>query len=44
MATKTSESKAKDTDIAMIGADAYCTAYYLKRAQIFTISMRDIQY
>ena len=42
--TKTSEPKAKDIDIAMIGADAYRAACHLKRAQVFAISMRDIQY
>ena len=36
--------KAKDIDIAMIGANAYCATCYLKKAQVFTISMRDIQY
>ncbi len=41
---KTSESKAKDIDITMIGTDAYCIAYCLKKAQVFAISMRDIQY
>ena len=40
--TKTSEPKAKDIDIAMIGADAYRAACHLKRAQVFAISMRDI--
>ena len=44
LVTKKSDSKAKDIDIAMIGADAYCTAGCLKRAQVFIISMRDIQY
>ena len=42
--TKTSEPKAKDIDIAMIGADAYRAACHLKGAQVFTVSMRDIQY
>ena len=28
----------------MIGADAYCAACHLKRAQVFAVSMRDIQY
>ena len=36
------EPKAKDIDIAMIGADAYCIAYCLKKAQVFAVSMRDI--
>ena len=44
MATKESDFKAKDIDIAMIGADAYCAACRLKRAQVFAVSMRDIQY
>ncbi len=43
-AIKTSEPKAKDIDIAMIGADTYCTTCRLKRAQMFAVSMRDIQY
>ena len=42
--TKTSEPKAKDIDIAMIGADAYRAACHLKGAQVFAVSMRDIQY
>ena len=42
--TKTSEPKAKDIDIGMIGADVYCTVCHLKRAQVFVVSMRDIQY
>ena len=43
-ATKTSEPKTKDIDIAMIGADAYRTACRLKGAQVFAVSMKDIQY
>ena len=43
-ATKESDSKAKDIDIAMIGADAYRAACRLKKAQVFAVSMRDIQY
>ncbi len=43
-AIKTSEPKAQDIDIAMIGADAYCAACRLKRAEVFAVSMRDIQY
>ena len=39
-----SEPKAKDIDIAMIGVNAYCAACRLKKAQVFTVSMRDIQY
>ena len=42
MAIKKSDLKAKNSDITMIGADAYCTACHLKRAQLFAISMRDI--
>ncbi len=42
--TKTSKPKAKDIDIAMIGAKAYRVACCLKRAQVFTVSMKDIQY
>ena len=42
--TKTSEPKAKDIDIAIIGTDAYCTACCLKRTQVFAVSRRDIQY
>ncbi len=41
---KTSEPTAKDIDIAMIGANAYYAACCLKKAQVFAISMRDIQY
>ena len=44
LTTKISEPKAKDIDIAMIGVNAYCTACRLKRAQVFAVSMRDIQY
>ncbi len=43
-ATIKSEPKAKDIDIAMIGADAYRAACCLKAAQMFAVSMRDIQY
>ena len=43
-ATKKSDLKAKNIDIAIIGADAYCEACRLKGAQIFAVSMRDIQY
>ena len=41
-ATKISKLKAENIDIAMIGVDAYCIACYLKKAQVFIISMRDI--
>ena len=39
-----SEPKVKDIDIALIGTAAYCAAYRLKRAQVFAVSIRDIQY
>lgn len=42
MVTKKSDSKAKDIDIAIISADAYCRACHSKRAQVFAILMRDI--
>ena len=42
--TKTSEPKIKNINIAIISADVYCTACCLKKAQVFAISMRDIQY
>ncbi len=41
---KTSEPKAKNIDIAMIGVNAYHAACRLKGAQVFAVSMRDIQY
>ena len=44
LATLKSNRKAKDSDIAIIGADAYCAACHLKRAQMFAVSIRDIQY
>lgn len=44
VATKISKSKVKDIDNAMIGGDAYCAIYCLKKGQVFAISMRDIQY
>ena len=43
-ATKTLEPKARDIDITMFGVDTYYVACRLKRAQVFAISMRDIQY
>ena len=43
-ATKELDPKAKDIHIAMIGADAYYVACRLKRAQVFAVSMKDIQY
>ena len=42
--TKISKPKAKDIDIAMIGADAYCAVCHLKGAQVFAVSIKDIQY
>ena len=36
--------KAKDIDIAIIGTDTYRAACRLKGAQVFAISMRNIQY
>ena len=42
--TKTLEPKAKDIDIAIIGADVYRAGCRLKGAQVFVISIRDIQY
>ncbi len=39
---KISEPKGKDINIAIISADACCTAYDLKRAQVFAVFMRDI--
>ncbi len=34
----------KEVNITMIGADAYCVACRLKRAQIFAVSMRNLEY
>ena len=34
----------KEVDVAMIGADAYRAACRLKRAQVFAVSMRDLEY
>ncbi len=42
-AIKILEPKAKDIDISMIGTDTYCAACCLKRAQVFAVSIRDIQ-
>ena len=42
--TKKSDPKAKDIDIAMIGTDASRAAWCLKETQVFSVSMRDIQY
>ena len=44
LVTKELDSKAKDINIAIIDADAYCEAYYLKKAQVFIVLRRDIQY
>ena len=44
LATKKSDSKAENIDIAMISMDAYCIACRLERAQVFAVSMRDILY
>ena len=41
-ATKTSELKDKNIDIAIIGANDHCAACRSKKAQLFAISMRDI--
>ena len=43
-AIKKSDSKAKDINIAIINADAYCATCCLKGAQVFAVSMRDIEY
>lgn len=43
-ATKNSEPKAENIDIAMICTNTYCAACHWKEAQIFALSMRDIQY
>ena len=42
--TRVSTLGTNKVDIAMIGADAYCTTCKLKRAQIFAVSMRDLEY
>ena len=39
---KKSNSKEKNNNIAMIGANAYRAACCLKRTQVFAVSMRDI--
>lgn len=39
---KKSKSKIKDIDIAIIGKNAYNITCYLKRAQLFVVSKRDI--
>ena len=43
-AIKILEPKAKDIDIAMIGANTYCIACRLKEAQMFAVSIKNIQY
>ena len=43
-ATKGLDPKAKDIDIAIIGTDAYDAACCLKRAKLFVVSMKNIQY
>ena len=43
-ATTKSKPKAKDINITIIDADAYYAACCLKRAQMFVVSRRDIQY
>lgn len=42
LATIKSKPKIKDINITMIIANAYCAVCYLKRAQVFTVSKRDI--
>ena len=44
LAIKELDPKAKNIDIAMIGADVYHAACCLKGAKVFALSMRDIQY
>ena len=44
LATKTTKPKAKNIYIAMISMNVYCIVCHLKKAQIFTVLMRDIQY
>ena len=41
-ATKISEPKVKDINIVLISTDAYCIACYLKKAQVFAVSIKDI--
>lgn len=41
---KISESKAKNINIAIIGANAYYAACCSKEAQVFVLSIKDIQY
>ena len=41
---KISTLNTKKVDITMIGADTYWIACKLKRAQVFTVSMKDLEY
>lgn len=41
-AIRKSKSKVEDIDIAMISMDANCITYYLEKAQVFTIAIKDI--
>ena len=34
----------KEVDVAIIDTDAYHVAYRLKKAQVFAVSMRDLEY
>ena len=34
----------KKVDVAIIGANTYCTICKLRRAQVFAISLRDLKY
>lgn len=34
----------KKINIAIIGVDAYCTACKLKKAHVFTVSMKNLEY
>ena len=43
-ATKILKLKAKNIDIAMIGTNAYCIAYYLKEIQLLAVLIKNIQY
>ena len=43
-ATKELDAKAKDIDITMISANVYYATCYLKKAQVFAILMKDIEY
>ena len=44
MAKKKSFPKTQDIDIVMIGKDAYYAVYPLKKAQVFALSLKNIQY